>query len=183
MKNKNFEEILKNWQNIDPDYKNLVLEAYRHNDNFDIENSDIDHAKFLSFLLINKANKNIRLVTGQLKEAFYGDEKIKKAFEDAIKRKVKIDIVIDTSEPDCKKFIEIMKSKPKVTLAKLKNNIRVKNHFLISDESAFRIESPHNKKEFKDNQVKGMVNFNNPDLAKKIAELFDTEILENTIAI
>jgi hypothetical protein len=181
MENNELKSNIKTW-NVDADYAKIVTEAYRNNQDFIIENSDIDHAKFLSYLLLNKAKNKVRIFTGKLRELFYSDERIKEAIQETANKGKRIDIVIESNEPECKEFLSFVKDNENIHVFKLNSVTDIKNHFILIDETAFRIEAPHTKKQLDGNKVKGLANFNDPIFAKKLVDIFDNSLMRNITA-
>jgi len=171
---------MEDWSEIDLKYQELVLEASKKSQDFDIENSDIDHAKFLSYLLVERAKHNIKIFTGSLKELFYSDKRIQSAFK-SLSDKVKVNIIIADGEGESQDFIKFAKSKG-FNIKKLSKSVKVKNHFLLSDDKAFRLEAVHDNNLIREN-VKGIANFNSPSVVKKLAYVFDNELLNNVTDI
>ena len=170
---------LKEWSEVDPEYKLIVLDAIHSDKNLDIENSDMDHAKFLSYCLLKKSKSQVKIFTGNLKETFYSDDKIFGAFEAAVNRGVSIKII--TSEnPEPSKILKLYKkNKENLKLFKLRNKSVTPNHFMLVDDSSYRLEAPHTEEEIKKNKVRGVVNFNDSSLAKKISLFFDRTLSSN----
>jgi hypothetical protein len=168
------ENEMKEWAaKVSPDYMNLVLDAYNNKKDINIQNSDMDHAELLSYLLIEKAEKNLRILTGKFKEIFYGDGKIKEAIKKALDRGVNVDVV-SSSKPECNEVVVEFKNCQKgnfnMSYFKKKSNM---NHFLVVDSAAFRIEDVHTDNDLKKRNVRGVVNFNNSIVGHNLAEFFD----------
>lgn len=158
---------------IHPEYKILVEEAYRKKSNLNIPNTTLAHAIFLSKLLIDKAEKEIKIFTGKIEEIFYNNEWIRKAINNALKKKVKITIIVsDYEKVKNREFLKFAE-KNNVQIMELRSSIQVDTHFLLSDGSAYRIERPHTSEDFaKEFRVEGIANFNDVNLGKQIDSAF-----------
>lgn len=168
---------LEGWGDIGKEYIKKTQEIFEKNLNYEIENSNLNHAMFLSFLLIKKAKETIRIFTTKMNETFFENLRIKEEFEKAIRRGVEIHILLQEGSED--KFLKF-KEKEGITIHKLKEKSNINNHFLLSDNSAFRIEEPHTQKDLKEKRIKGFANFNDPILVGKIVNLYDERMLRNS---
>ena len=170
------------WDKVSHKYQEIVLEAYNKNQNFEIENSDIEHARFLSYLLIKKARKHIRIFTGNLNDSFYSDKRIMSALE-SLGDNVEVDIVVESLGSEFKSLIKLAKKRKTFSINKLKKKIGIKNHFLLSDEKSFRIESAHKKDDIEKGIIEGIANFNNPTITAGTIQIFNNEIIPNSESI
>jgi|SRR3989344_5343134 len=165
-----------NFDNISHEYKELVEKASKNNEDFFIENSTIDHARFLTYTLIKRAKKSIKIFTGELFSKFYDDELIFKSLEEKLKEGVKIKIVCQ-KKPQSKKCLDLEATNPNLKIRVL-NNHTLLSHFLLSDSSSFRMETPHTLGKI-DKLVGGKANFNNRNFGE-LLEVFFKEIFDRS---
>jgi len=151
------------------EYEAIVKEAVEQNKDTFIENSTIEHARVLTVYLLKQANKIIRIFTGTLPELFYTDKRIKESFEEAIKNKRTIQIIVEDKNNIPQYFKNLIKEK-KIEIRE-NNSKNVKNHFFLSGKKAFKVELPHEKNNF--NGIRGKANFNNRELGLHIFNIFD----------
>ena len=163
------------FSNISNEYKELVIKADKNNQDFFIDNSTIDHAKFLTFRLINRAQSFIRIVTGNLTELYYSNHIILETLKEKLDKNVKVEIITRNGN-NSKEFTELQKRhKENLTLYNLNDKIDLGNHFLLVDDASFRIELPHKKKDTKnsDFKVEAKVNFYNEEVGGLLRRLFE----------
>ncbi len=167
---------------ISPEYRKLVEDADKFNQDFFIDNSTIDHAKFLTFRLINRAKKFIKIFTGDLSEVYYNNGVILEALEERLKKNINVEIITRNGIKS-KEFIELQKKyKNNLNIYNLKYKTDVQNHFLLVDHVSFRIESPHSKKDttISNFSVDAKVNFYNEEIGGFLRRIFD-ELLTSSI--
>jgi hypothetical protein len=154
---------------VSPEYIDLVKGACNNNQNFFIENSSIAHAKFLSYFLMKRASNEINIFTGMLKREFYENDKMREKHNDGIK----INVIVEKDGIYAKKVLSLAKEFKSLKIYKLNKNIKT-NHFLLSDNNAFRVEEIHecNAKQ-KICEVHGIVNFSSENMASNLHEHFD----------
>lgn len=181
MEDKNCVNTLEdNLQEVDVEYKKIVEEAAKNNSNFDIPNSTIGHAVFLSNVLVSYAHENIKILTGELSSPYY--DKVKETLASAAERfrsarkGEQIHIII--WEKDAKQnegFEELLKKYGDII--KMKNAKKPfsdkMSHFLVSDCKRYRLENPHTKEELENGEVTATANFGNPETAKNLNSIFD----------
>lgn len=162
---------------VEEDYKNLVMKAEKEGMDLFIRNSTFEHALFLSKTLIDRAEKYIKIYTGCLSELFYDHKGVKKSLIDSLTRGVVVEIVVerDLDRGDENKIMELENTFEKLTINRLNDPPGPKNHFLLSDTSAFRVEKEHGPDEFKKENFKvfGEANFNNAGFANKLLTAFN----------
>lgn len=166
---------------INPEYKRFVDDANTNDKNKFISNDAVEHAIYISKLLIDRANNNtpIKVFTGELEEIFYNDSIIRLSLENARKRNASIQIIIE-QESENREFLEFCK-KNDIKINAFKKSLselgitRKLGHFLLVG-SAFRLEKLHTPEDFRNAKfrIKGNVNFNNPEFAQDISSVFDT---------
>ncbi len=159
---------------VSPEYQNLVKNADRNNEDFFIDNSTVDHAKFLTYTLIKRAKKFIKIFTGNLSEIYYDNGIIVREMQRKMNEGVEIQIITREATKS-KEMLELKnRNSTKLSISYLKDKIKLDNHFLLVDSSAFRVEFPHNKKdrETKTFNVYGKANFNNVEIGNHICTIF-----------
>ena len=162
---------------ITPEYRSLAQSLFNKNKDYEIINSNLDHAMFLSFLLIKKAENKIRIFTKRINETFFNDQMIKREFDLAMARGVEIHIIVSN---ECEDDFSEFKNKEGITIHKLKEESSIKNHFLLSDNFSFRIEEEHTDDDLKEGRIKGFANFNDQELVAKISDLYDYTLLKDS---
>jgi len=167
-------------QEIDQEYRQIVEEAVQKDENFDIPNSTVAHAIFLSQKLISETHSNIKILTGELYNAYCNKIKdsLQKLAEDFKRFNKRDRIKIIVWEKDAKEnsefndFVNKYKDVIKVRKANKPGSNKI-SHFLVSDLKRYRTEAPHTKEELYQQKVNGKANFNNPDKAKILNNAFD----------
>ena len=169
---------------VSVEYKAIVNEASEEKRNVFIPNCDVDHAIYLTELLIKRTKDygKIDIFSRSLCESVYADEKVLNALKDAKKRNVKIRIILEeylTKEENelCKEYnLELCKL-IKSTQKQKKHKF---NYFLVSDNVALRFEESYKKNAFKNNQIIAEVNFNSKKSARTFSNLFNKTLLVNS---
>lgn len=163
------------FENISPEYKELVEKASKNNEDFFIDNSTIDHARFLTYHLIKKAKETIMIFTGSLMETFYDDILIRKILEEKLEQGVKVKIVSEI-HPKAKKCIKLGDKYKNLKISVLFGEKKFPNHFILIDNTAFRYEIEHNPNSVTEKgfEVVGQANFNNRSLGGGLAIVFKT---------
>lgn len=153
---------------LDSEYAGLVKKASEGNEDAFLENSTVDHAKVIYYYLIKKSKKIIRVFTGSLSELFCESFLIRECTEKAVKDGREIQI-ITTDETIPEFYASLLKDKQIVikSIAAKKGD----NHFMLSDQSAFRVELPHDLGDC--NDMRGKANFNNSRVGEFICKHFD----------
>lgn len=155
---------------VSNDYINLVKEAFNsREEGFCIENSSILHAKFLSYLLIKRAKKNINILTNTLNNDLYKDNQIIDAIKEKLDEGIKIKVKMKMITPKNYPFFKLRETHPNLEIFQLIGN-NIKNNFLISDDNAFRIE----ERSYNRNEVHAIANFNSPELVQNLEDSFTT---------
>ncbi len=171
-------EDLEYWKKkISPEYRGLAQNLFNKKIDYEISNSNLNHAMFLSFLLIKKAEDKIRIFTKRINETFFKNRMIKKEVDLALIRGVEIDILISEG---CRDDFSEFKDKEGITIHKLKKESKIKNHFILSDDISFRIEEPHTDKDVEEERIKGFANFKDPNLVAKISKIYDNFLLKDS---
>ena len=169
-----------NIREVDAEYKKVVEEAAKNDSNFDIPNSTIGHAVFLSNTLISKAQDNIKILTGELSSPYY--DRVKDTLATTAERFKKenkgeqIHIIIWERDARRNEGFEELITKYRDVI-KMKNagqpfSDKI-NHFLVSDFKRYRLENPHTKAALESGQITATANFGNPAGAKNLNDMFD----------
>ena len=160
---------------ISDEYRKLVESADKFSQDFFIDNSTVEHAKFLTLKLINRAKNFIRIFTNNLSEVYYSNHIILEALKEKLNKNTKVEI-ITRNKSESKEFVELQKLyKNNLTLYTLKDKAYGENHFLLVDDASFRIELPHSKKDtaISDFKVDAKVNFYNEEIGGLLRGLFE----------
>ncbi|VVB79949.1 Uncharacterised protein [uncultured archaeon] len=124
---------------VSENYVDLVTKAITNNEGYLIENSSKEHAKFLIYSLFLTAKKSLKIFSGSLNESFYADKNILDLFNKKLEDNVTIEIVVEKKERTNPLF-NINSPNLTIRQTKLKSN---KNHFILADDSFFRMEKVH----------------------------------------
>lgn len=92
---------------------------------------------------INKAHKTIRIVGGTANPEVYNDEKVKNAFNRAIQRSVKIQVVFSEIESDKENIIIELAKEGMIELYKPNRDKVPRNHFRVMDTISVYSEKEH----------------------------------------
>ena len=92
---------------------------------------------------INKAHKTIRIVGGTATPEVYNDEKVKNAFNRAIQRSVKIQVVFSDIKSDKENTIVELAKKGMIELYIPKRDKVPRNHFRVMDKILVYSEKEH----------------------------------------
>ncbi|MEK6932567.1 MAG: hypothetical protein AABW56_02110 [Nanoarchaeota archaeon] len=181
-----YEEFSKEFNNIDQRYRDLVEKADKENQDFFINNSTMEHAKYLTFLLLKRARKSIKIFSNNFSELYYNNHIIKEVLKNKLDEGKELNVVFEENGTS-NEMKELLKNyKKQVKLSILKEKSPIDNHFLLIDNTSFRIEYPHTKKDTKEDtfNVFGKVNFNNKELGNHINSIFnDLSKISNPISL
>lgn len=175
IKKEGVDSSISEFANVSPEYILLVENADKYNQDFFIDNTTFDHAKFLTFKLINRAKKFIKIFTGDLSEVYYNNNIILKALAEKLDKNVKVDIITRNGTKS-KEFIELQKKyKDNLNISSLKGKTEIENHFLLVDDTSFRIELAHSKKDTSiiNFKVDAKANFYNEEFGGLLRGVFD----------
>ena len=158
--------------NILPRYSKKVEDCFLQKINYPIPNGDLDHSRFVIYSLIRSAHIDIKIYSGDIEEAIYGDETIKNALDDAVYSGVKVDIIL---EKKSKKYeYDFCLSNGIIPrLVEGKNEKKFyRRHFMVCDSKAFRLEEVHNEYAFENNQIRARANFNDIEKSSGLNSIF-----------
>ncbi len=162
------------------EYESIVASCADNDSSMGISNRHISHAAILTKHIIRKSQSSVDILTGSLPELFFNQ--IKNHLADALKRGIVIRIVFVNDGKVCPNLLSMVQQNKKIQVyeltsaakAAVKNQI---NHFCVSDNKRFRIEEIHPDKNFDtDPAISATANFNHPQEAKRLRELFDALI-------
>ncbi len=164
-----------NFPAVSEEYQKLVKNADLNNQDFFINNSTPDHARFLTYTLIKRAKNFIRLFAGDLSETYYDNDlilcEIKKKLEEGIKVHI---ITRDTTKS--KAFLKLQEEHSKLLkIYCLNKKVDLENQFLLIDDNSFRIEYKHSKKDtkLKNFNIYAKANFYNKSVGEYIGKVFN----------
>ena len=160
---------------VSEEYKEIMEEAAEKKIGVIILNSTFEHAVLLTYHLIKNAKEEIKIFTS-VSDLVYRDARIKRIMENATKKGVKVKILLESKKPfEDKVFL----NNALVEYQILEKNSKLRNHFLISDNSGFGIEEKHS--EFQEKElylVKSRVSFNSPEVCECLHKIFDSAFLK-----
>ena len=165
----------KEW-GVKDEYWKSVETSCENNESIEIPNPSLNHAKLLIFNLFRKAERSIKIFSGNLDEDLYGTEEIQNAMK-SIKDDVTVEVVVD-----CKPQSNIYNKDKKVVPNKLeegwKGRERIPGHFMVVDGMSYRFEKNH--KLGNNSQIKGVANFNDTGVASSMEFVFDKILMDNS---
>jgi hypothetical protein len=161
---------------INIDYQTLVLSAFEENKNISINNSSIYQALYLSKLLIKKAKNRIRIFSGKLTEAFFCNGLIRTELEEKIKQGIPVTIIIEKDGNEIPQWLRVHN----VEIRLIKNS-SIRNHMLLIDDLAYRVEEEHDLEMFslspEKYKVTATANFNDKKTASALNFVFESHLL------
>ena len=118
----------------------------------------LKHAKVLIYLLIDKAKKNIDIVSSRLDKKCYGDERIKQVLKEKLSNKVRIRCIYKDEKAELPEIFKNIECNYK--------DLNNKHDFMVVDKKAYRFEEPHSedidnvaaKASFNDKEVSNILN-------------------------
>lgn len=169
-------------------YFQMIDRAMLAKEDNSISNGKSAHAVYLLYKFLAEAQQSVRIYTGNLMQVFdnvltYAEpELVKSAISFLGKENSKLSIII-VDEPDVEKGQKIEEHPLLAAILKAESDGYIKGevgvsrgvqedwegfgyHFTVMDDEAMRIEVDIKK-------AKAYVNFGNPDLSKRLANLFD----------
>jgi hypothetical protein len=159
-------------------YKTRVLELASESKNFRIANRSVEHAAALLEAIFANAKTEVRLFCGNFDENFYFNQlNLKEAVHGFLsKPDTSLHILTEKSLPKAHKMASILQStyQDKVEIRTFKNvaeNLNPVSHFAVMDRLGFRFEFSHDATDA--SIVEAVANFNEPEVAIKLAERFD----------
>lgn len=166
------DETAINTFDAEPEYKQLVLDAFNNERSFFIPNRTLNHAKLLVYLLFKKAKKSIKIFSGNLNSNIYEDAEIKKALLDSLRinKNLTLDVITEGKIDSTNLETDLRTEFSSRVTFKIVKPTKV-NHFILVDESSFRIESIHENN--KKHEFIGKANFNDTILGSSINRMFE----------
>ena len=165
-KKEQFNSIL---EDIEPNYKALVDETFSNSSSNLLENSNLTHASYLIFKLIQASQKTINGISECFIKECWDHPLITKELEKKLQNGVKVRFVSKKNVHPHSKIKELAEKYPEKMVLKEKFP-DLTNHFLVVDANKFRYEIEHNEKE---KSFRAKVSANNPRIAKKLNKLFN----------
>ncbi len=180
---------------VDLEYKGTVERESREELGFEIPNSTLGHASFVSKNILDSTKRDLIILTGDANEIdclglrenlealadrirnppflykFFNALKRKDKHQDIVGR-IRILFSDESSENYdfynfARDYADIMKIK------KFENPNPLTPHFLVSDSVRYRLEKNHTKEDLKDYKINAEANFNNPRIAGLYEEFFN----------
>ena len=145
-----------------------------------ISNGKPAHAVYLIYKLFKAAQREVKILTGELAQTLddvlaYGDPEICAAMVDFLRRGGKLSILVEKdmdlrggSHPLVTAVVDAGLA-DRLAVAQPQDDFRKhpwSHHFLLMDGTALRIETDAEK-------AKALVNFNDPELGRKMSTAFD----------
>lgn len=151
---------------LEEQYRSIVEEAYKEDKEMNIRCSSPEHAKYVSRLLLDGAERDVRIFQGTSEEIFYEDEEIAEAFENAIGKGVEIGILLqNNADEEFERFCD-RKDIPFRDGVQPESEI---SHSLLVDGVSYRLERPHDPEDLKKGEYpEAIANFNNEDWGNRI---------------
>lgn len=174
LKKEGVDNSIPEFANVSLEYRELVMNADKYSQDFFINNSTIEHAKFLIYMLINRAKKNIKIFTGNLSEVYYQNGIILQILEKKLQDKVKVEIVTKNNI-ESKEILNLKKKyNDLLFIYILKEPTKIVNHFLLVDNTSFRVEYQHSEKDINKSNFKvyAKANFYNQEIGGYIGGIF-----------
>lgn len=160
-------------------YKTRVLELASEGKKFRIANRSVEHAAALLEAIFTNAKTEVRLFCGDFNENFYFNQlNLKEAMHGFLsKPDTSLHILTEKSLHETHKMASILQStyQDKVEIRTLKRgeeNLTPLSHFAVMDRAGFRFEFSHDASDA--SIVEAVANFNEPEVAIKLAERFDS---------
>ena len=169
------EEMVRSYDGVGKDYAVPVNYVSNNNINHLIQNSSINQRVYLLHHLIKRVKKGeyIKICSNDMEEALCGDDCVYNTLLNALNKGVKLKIVLKKRISD--NDLDLFKGLDNVEIYKQKYGLLGDNFgFLISGDSAFYIDFPHSKNEFKNDKVDADVNFNKKNNTERIDRSFST---------
>ena len=143
-----------------------------------ISNSEPSHAAILFDVLFNNAQEKIIIFCKNLNKEVFDAPFLSESAKKALDRKVTIQIITQESKPDDSKFIQWLKTEPRVQLLATTSDIvkKVVFNFTVMDDSAFRFEEKNHKCE-------ATASMNYPSTARTLAERFNQILMLGTTPV
>lgn len=151
----------KEWEGVESGYIEAVNSFLKNNENINVPNPGVDHARFMIYNLINSAKNTIRIFAANLSEGIYDDERILEAIRNSPVEKVE---VLVEGNINSEKFANLDKVNVREIQISKELQDKMPGHFIIVDSKRFRYEQYIDKNDLRDN-TKGIVNFNDSKVA------------------
>ena len=160
IKKESVESSVSEFDNVDPEYRKLVDLASDKDLNFDISNSSLSHAKYLVFKIIQKAQKELNIFIRSSDTKIFSDDSIK-----INNPNLNVKIMVEEYSKNTGDFFKKLFFNCKLDIQPLTKIDKNTPYFIVSDNKRFRIE-------FKEDEYKGIANFNRPEIAEILNQVF-----------
>lgn len=154
-------------------YQQQVDDLAAEGKSFRISNRNVEHAAVLLDAILRTAEQEVRLFCGNLSESFYGQDRLKKALINYLhKPGSRLQILVQEKLPKNHVVLQALQpyidNKVEVRYIELTHKV---SHFAVLDRKGYRFEFTHH--EANPALVEAVANFNEPDIASKLADQFD----------
>lgn len=182
MTTNNMEKMAELLKKIDKEYNKLVEEAAENDKNLIIPNSSVAHAILISQKLIDKAENNIKILTGELTSVYY--DHISDNLGNATRKLSRLGairiIISDAAARENPTLNNFLRDNNNVIQVKRVNEQvdridpeSFRNHFLVSDSKRYRFEKPHTREDLDEFKVEALANFGDEERAEVLDSFFD----------
>lgn len=155
------EQVLEEKFGLEEEWRNIVKEAHSGMESRSIRCTSPRHAKYVSRLLLDGAEREVNIYQGIPEEIFYEDEGIAEAFEEASERGVEIGILLQNSADE--EFERFCDERGILFRDEVQPESEI-SHWMFVDDVSYRLEEPHDPEDFKNEKYpKAVVNFNDED--------------------
>jgi len=165
-------------------YKKAVEELAKNSEYMEFDNKGSEHASIVLENMLKYADTNFKIYTGNFNGDVANDDSFLKYFNRFIENKKEVKVIIESLPSDVLKYSKALKRiidlnnnpaynvKYKLATTTFKKDLenifqsKKPYHFSISDSKAYRVE-------IEPNTYKAIVNFNDPQITKKLELIFD----------
>jgi hypothetical protein len=172
-------QMMRKWEEHVPEfYRIIAAEACDNRQNLLIQNDSIAHGVFLTSLLVKNANNSLKIFCGSIDELFYCTDPVEASLRDAYnKRKITIDIICPQEDRPKNNLLEMWDNDNtnkvnRINIWKLTDSSIYKSHFILSDDSGYRLEEIHTPEQFRDGFLHATVNFNDAQIGEFLSKKF-----------
>lgn len=166
-------------------YYKLIEDCAENKKDLIISNGLAEHAVYLMTAMFRYAKNHIRLFSGELPDEvrresqtikIYSNEELLMAAENFLRMEgSRLDILVQEGENfESRIFIQTLKKKHEEGVIKGSVNLKISealcgisSHFMVIDNSGYRLETDHN-------HTKAVANFGDSNTARKLGEIFNT---------
>ena len=149
-------------------YREGVEDLLKLKINKNISNGMPEHAAVLFEMFFKHASSRVRIFCQNLSAKVFNEATVVEAAKHALKKNVKIEIIVQNDPPDQSSFLEFIKNNQAISIRKIKidtlKNIDV--NFSVMDDRAYRFEP-------KRNDIAANANMNLPEIASLLINKFE----------